>query len=203
MAVAQFLRLLPQQQLRAFDPRRSAGLGPGSPGDALGNQPRLYGNGNPGSRLARRSPRAAGTVLIDDRGRRGDPGSASSAAFCAILAARSAPGPARAASLVAYASTQTHSSVEKGLRRRAGKQLASPHRRRRCLGHATRSPGRALAADVAAGRRPFFVCATVGTTSSLGFDPLRSIASICRQYNVWLHVDAALAGTAAICPEFR
>ena len=54
------------------------------------------------------------------------------------------------------------------------------------------------------GRPPaVLVCATVGTTSSLGFDPLRSIGEICRQHNVWLHVDAALAGTAAICPEFR
>ena len=61
----------------------------------------------------------------------------------------------------------------------------------------------AIAADVAAGRRPFFVCATAGTTSSLGFDPLRSIGEICRRHDVWLHVDAALAGTAAICPEFR
>jgi aromatic-L-amino-acid decarboxylase len=61
----------------------------------------------------------------------------------------------------------------------------------------------ALADDVAAGRRPCFVCATAGTTSSLGFDPLRSIGQICRRHNVWLHVDAALAGTAAICPEFR
>ncbi len=61
----------------------------------------------------------------------------------------------------------------------------------------------ALAADVAAGRRPFFVCATAGTTSSLGFDPLRAIGEICRRHGVWLHVDAALAGTAAVCPEFR
>ena len=61
----------------------------------------------------------------------------------------------------------------------------------------------AIAADVAAGRRPCFVCATAGTTSSLGFDPLREIGEICRRHDVWLHVDAALAGTAAICPEFR
>jgi len=129
--------------------------------------------------------------------------SASSAALCAILAARQ-----RAADddgePVAYASTQTHSSVEKGLRI-AG---LGDHCLRRidvddrwamrpdCLAEA-------LAADVAAGRRPCFVCATVGTTSSLGFDPLRSIGPICRRHGVWLHVDAALAGTAAICPEFR
>ena len=109
--------------------------------------------------------------------------SASSAALCAILAARERAGsdagkmPA-SCELVAYTSTQTHSSVEKGLRiaglggnllRRidVDEQWAM---RPECLAEA-------LAADVAAGRRPFFVCATAGTTSSLGFDPLRSIGA--------------------------
>ena len=137
---------------------------------------------------------------------------ASSAALCAILAARerattncqAGKPDLRARELVAYASTQTHSSVEKGLRV-AGLGSESLRRievddrwamRPDCL-------AAALAADVAAGRQPCFVCATAGTTSSLGFDPLRPIGEICRQYGVWLHVDAALAGTAAICPEFR
>ncbi len=137
---------------------------------------------------------------------------ASSAALCAILAARerattncqAGKPDLRACALVAYASTQTHSSVEKGLRV-AGLGSESLRRievderwtmRPDCL-------AAALAADVAAGRRPCFVCATAGTTSSLGFDPLRPIGEICRRHGVWLHVDAALAGTAAICPEFR
>ena len=106
--------------------------------------------------------------------------------------------------LVAYASTQTHSSIEKGLRI-AG--LGSNQLRRIDVDDRwAMRPDRlaeAIAADVAAGRRPCFVCATAGTTSSLGFDPLRSIGEICRRHDVWLHVDAALAGTAAICPEFR
>ena len=50
---------------------------------------------------------------------------------------------------------------------------------------------------------PFFVCATVGTTSSRAIDPLPAIGRICREQGVWLHVDAAMAGTAALCPEFR
>jgi aromatic-L-amino-acid decarboxylase len=144
---------------------------------------------------------AAGGGVIQD--------SASSAALCAILAARErAPlGTGKMTApreLVAYASTQAHSSIEKGLRI-AG--LGSDHFRRIDVDHQWgMRPDRlaeAIAADVAAGRRPCFVCATAGTTSSLGFDPLRSIGEICRQYDVWLHVDAALAGTAAICPEFR
>jgi len=138
---------------------------------------------------------------------------ASSAVLCAILAARErvksrreicAASQEAGGELVAYASTQTHSSIEKGLRI-AG--LGSNSLRRIEVDDRwAMRPDRlaeVMAADVAAGRRPFFVCATTGTTSSLGFDPLRNIGEICRQHGVWLHVDAALAGTAAICPEFR
>jgi len=134
---------------------------------------------------------------------------ASSAALCAILAARrraesGAGKMPESRELVAYASTQTHSSVEKGLRI-AG--LGSDALRRIDVDQQwAMRPDRlaeVMAADLAAGRRPCFVCATAGTTSSLGFDPLRRIGEICRRHDVWLHVDAALAGTAAICPEFR
>ena len=58
-------------------------------------------------------------------------------------------------------------------------------------------------ADVAAGLVPFFVCATRGTTSSLAFDPVVDIAPICREHGVWLHVDAAMSGIAALEPEHR
>jgi aromatic-L-amino-acid decarboxylase len=47
------------------------------------------------------------------------------------------------------------------------------------------------------------VCATVGTTSSNAIDPVKSIGEICRKEGLWLHVDAAMSGTAALCPEFR
>jgi aromatic-L-amino-acid decarboxylase len=63
--------------------------------------------------------------------------------------------------------------------------------------------GAQIAADRAAGLLPCFVAATVGTTSSNAIDPLSAIGAICRQEGVWLHVDGAMAGTAAICPEFR
>ena len=53
------------------------------------------------------------------------------------------------------------------------------------------------------GLLPFFVCATVGTTSTLAMDPLPEIGAICRKHGLWLHVDAAMAGPAALCPEFR
>jgi aromatic-L-amino-acid decarboxylase len=61
----------------------------------------------------------------------------------------------------------------------------------------------AITADRKAGLRPCFVSATVGTTSSTAMDPLPEIGRICRDEGLWLHVDAALAGTAALCPEFR
>ena len=136
--------------------------------------------------------------------------SASSATLCAILAARERATGGRSnltgadGSLVAYTSTQAHSSVEKGVRI-AG--LGSDNLRLIEVDerYAMR-PDRlaeAIAADLAAGRRPCFVCATVGTTSSTAIDPIREIGGICRRHGLWLHVDGAMAGTAALCPEFR
>jgi aromatic-L-amino-acid decarboxylase len=145
---------------------------------------------------------------------------ASSATLCAILAAREranvafrsakernfrgAKGDDGANDLVAYASTQAHSSIEKGLR--IAGLGAENFRRVEVDANCAMRPHKlaeVIEADIAAGRKPFFVCATTGTTSSLAFDPLRAIGEICRRHGVWLHVDAAMAGTAAICPEFR
>jgi aromatic-L-amino-acid decarboxylase len=61
----------------------------------------------------------------------------------------------------------------------------------------------AVRSDLAAGFRPACVVATVGTTSSTAIDPLPAIAEICRRHGIWLHVDAAYAGTAALVPELR
>ena len=61
----------------------------------------------------------------------------------------------------------------------------------------------AIEQDLAAGRAPCMVTATLGTTSSLAFDDVLAIAAICRKHNTWLHVDSAMAGAATVCPEFR
>ena len=135
---------------------------------------------------------------------------ASSASLCAILAAREratnfqsnctgVPG-----KLVAYTSSQAHSSIEKAI------QIAGIGRDNLRLVEVDDSFAMrpdaladAIARDKAAGLTPFFVCATVGTTSSNGMDPLPQVGPICRQHNLWLHVDAAMSGTAALCPEYR
>src|ERR1700737_4510754 len=62
---------------------------------------------------------------------------------------------------------------------------------------------RQVESDIKASLIPCFVCATVGTTSSNAIDPVTEIGRICRQHNLLLHVDAAMSGTAALCPEFR
>ena len=135
---------------------------------------------------------------------------ASSASLCALLAARERA--TRFASnrkgcdgrLVAYCSTQTHSSVEKAVKI-AG--MGSDNLRAIPVdaNFALRPDEleRRIAADIQAGLIPCFVCATVGTTSSNAIDPVREIARICREHKLWLHVDAAMSGTAALCPEFR
>jgi aromatic-L-amino-acid decarboxylase len=129
--------------------------------------------------------------------------SASSAGICAMVAARYRSG-ADPARLVAYASTQTHSSIEKGLR-----IIGVPESQLRLVdvddGFAMRPDDLAarIAADQAAGLVPFFCCATVGTTSSLAVDPVRAVGERCRDAGMWLHVDAAMAGVATLCPEHR
>jgi aromatic-L-amino-acid/L-tryptophan decarboxylase len=136
--------------------------------------------------------------------------SASSAALCAILAAREratkGQGNLRGldGSLTAYISTQTHSSVEKGVRV-AGLGVENLRMIEVDEKFAMRPEklAEAIDADFAAGRRPCFVCATIGTTSSTAVDPIAKIGRICRERGLWLHVDSAMAGTAALCPEFH
>ena len=135
---------------------------------------------------------------------------ASSATLCALLAARERASGSQAneagarRSLIVYTSTQAHSSVEKavmiaGIGRENLRLIETDE-------HYAMRPDAldtAIETDREAGLEPCFVSATVGTTSSNAIDPLGPIGAICQRYGLWLHVDAAMSGTAALCPEFR
>jgi len=136
--------------------------------------------------------------------------SASSAALCALIAARERASGGMSnrcgcdGSLVGYASNQAHSSIEKafmiaGIGRKNLRLVAVDER----FALKPAELSRLIMEDIAAGRRPFFASATVGTTSSNGMDPLPEIAAVCREHGLWMHVDGAMSGTAALCPEFR
>lgn len=128
---------------------------------------------------------------------------ASSSTLVAVLTARERLGDA-AARMTAYCSSEAHSSVRKAFR-----LAAIPEAQVRVLpvdaAFAFRPEplAEALAADRAAGLVPGIVVATTGTTSSTACDPLRALGTLAREAGAWFHVDAAYAGTAAICPELR
>jgi aromatic-L-amino-acid/L-tryptophan decarboxylase len=136
---------------------------------------------------------------------------ASISSLTAIAAAREAAVPeARERGLSGlpplrlYCSEEAHSSIEKagvtlGLGR-AGTRRIPTDAAFRMEPAALRE---AIAEDRAAGVLPFCVVATVGTTSTTSVDPVPEIASICADERLWLHVDAAYAGSAAVAPEFR
>jgi aromatic-L-amino-acid decarboxylase len=135
---------------------------------------------------------------------------ASSASLCALLAARERAtnfGSNRRGcdgKLVAYTSSQAHSSIEKAVQV-AGMGLEQLRLIELDENFAMRPEAlrRQIEQDRQRGLVPCFVCATVGTTSSNAMDPLPEIGRICLENNVWFHVDAAMSGTAALCPEFR
>ncbi len=148
-----------------------------------------------------RSTNTGGGVIQD---------SASSATLCAILAARERA--TKYASnergldrrLVAYASLEAHSSVVKGMRIAGiGRENLRLIETDETFAMRPDLLGERIRQDRDAGLLPFFVCATVGTTSSNAIDPVAEIGSICEREGLWLHVDAAMSGTAALCPEFR
>ena len=140
---------------------------------------------------------------------------ASEAVLTAVVAARHAARQRRRAADTAdenftvYASTQAHSSVIKaamiagladGPEDRTHVRLLDVDER-----YAMRVDllEREIERDIAAGRRPLFACATIGTTSSTAVDPVAEIGEVCRRHGVWLHVDAAFSGSALLCPEMR
>ena len=135
---------------------------------------------------------------------------ASSASLCALLAARERRTNFASnkrgcdGKLVAYTSSQAHSSIEKDVQI-AGLGLDNLRLIEVDENFAMRPDAltRQIEEDRRVGLVPCFVCATIGTTSSNAIDPLPEIGRICHENNLWFHVDAAMSGTAALCPEFR
>ncbi len=106
--------------------------------------------------------------------------------------------------LMAYVSSQTHSSVEKAIKIAGiGKENLRLIEVDENFAMKPELLQTRIKADKENGFLPFFVCATIGTTSSNAVDPVKKIGEICREENCWLHVDAAMSGTAMVCPEYR
>ena len=139
---------------------------------------------------------------------------ASVSTFHAIAAARAAISErdigedgmagAGAPRLCMYTSREAHSSVEKagialGLGRKGVRKIGVDNRFRMDVEELEA----AIERDKTDGWRPFCVSATVGTTSTTSIDPVEAIASVCSKHGLWLHVDGAYAGAAAILPEMR
>ena len=130
--------------------------------------------------------------------------SASSGLLCCLVAARERAAADGTGQRIVYASADAHSSVVKGAK--IAGFLPAAIRRIDTDGAGRLRPdllGAAMRDDSAAGRVPCFVVATVGTTARGAIDPVEAIGAIARLHGAWLHVDAAWAGTAAICPELR
>lgn len=134
---------------------------------------------------------------------------ASTSSMHAIAAAREMAAPevrteGDGAGLVLYTSEQAHSSIEKGAiaigigQKNVRKIPVDAEFRMR-----PEALQNAIEQDRASGLRPFCVAATVGTTSTTSVDPVDAIAAIAARHSLWLHVDAAYAGIAAIAPEFQ
>lgn len=109
-----------------------------------------------------------------------------------------------ASRLTVYCSDQAHSSVDKAaMIAGLGRDRVRRIRTDTTLAMDPAALAGAIDEDLAAGRTPFLIVATVGTTSSGAVDPLTPIGRIARDRGMWLHVDAAWAGAACVCPEHR
>ncbi|KAJ1295729.1 hypothetical protein BS78_01G245500 [Paspalum vaginatum] len=137
-------------------------------------------------------------------------GSTCEAVVCTLAAARDRAlgrlGHDNIMKMVVYASDQTHTTFQKGAR-----LVGIPPSNFRVIQTSSAS-GYGLTADavravvdrdVARGLVPLYLCATVGTTGLGAVDPVRELGEVARRHGMWLHVDAAYAGSAAICPEFQ
>nr|P93083.1 RecName: Full=Tryptophan decarboxylase TDC2 [Camptotheca acuminata]AAB39709.1 tryptophan decarboxylase [Camptotheca acuminata] len=137
-------------------------------------------------------------------------GTTSEAILCTLIAARDRAlesiGVDSIHKLVVYGSDQTHSTYAKACNLAGILPCNIRSIRTEAVANFSLSPDslhREIEADVAAGMVPLYLCATVGTTSTTAIDSLSPLADVANDYGLWFHVDAAYAGSACICPEFR
>jgi len=136
--------------------------------------------------------------------------SASSASLVSLITAREVATGFRSneegvpQNLRIYCSQETHSSIEKGVGvcGIGRKNLVKIGVDRQMRMDSSILEAR-IREDLDAGLKPCAVVAAIGTTSTVAVDPLEEIAAICKKYGIWLHVDAAFAGTALLLPEYR
>lgn len=138
--------------------------------------------------------------------------SASTATLAAIVTARekvtdftvNSAGAGKAGTLRVYCSEQTHSSIEKAVKICGiGRENLVRIPVRDDFSMDPEKLKHAVLVDIRKGNIPCCVVATIGTTGTTSVDPLRAIGEICSENKIWLHVDAAMAGTALILPEFQ
>lgn len=137
---------------------------------------------------------------------------ASTATLCSILTARekytnyaiNERGLDSSHRFVVYCSSETHSSIEKAVKIAGlGKERLHKVAVDDAYAMDPKMLQRAIEGDLAHGLTPLCAVATIGTTGSTAIDPLEAIGEICRRHKIWLHVDAAFAGSALILPEMR
>jgi aromatic-L-amino-acid decarboxylase len=137
---------------------------------------------------------------------------ASTSTLCALLTAREQKtgfrindeGFKTADVFRVYCSAEAHSSVDKAVKI-AGFGIKNLVRIETDKEYRLMATGleKMIKKDIDQGKKPLCVVATLGTTSSTATDPVKEIGNICKKYDVWLHIDAAYAGSALILPEYR
>ncbi|CAL4961181.1 unnamed protein product [Urochloa decumbens] len=138
-------------------------------------------------------------------------GTSCEAILCTLVAARDRKlaevGESRIGDLVVYCSDQTHFAFHKAAHiagiRKANCRVVPTRREEDPFALSPAALRAAMQADADAGRVPLFLCATVGTTATAAVDPVAELCAAAAAHGVWVHVDAAYAGSAFICPEFR
>jgi aromatic-L-amino-acid decarboxylase len=137
---------------------------------------------------------------------------ASTATLCAILSARekstgfnvNEAGLDNQSPMRIYCSSEAHSSVERAVKIAGlGRQNLVKIEVDEQFRLQPEMLEKAIVSDLESNKKPLCVVATIGTTGSTAIDPLKEIAAICKKYKIWLHVDAAYAGSALILPEYR